>query len=116
MSDCIFCKIIAGELPAETVYQDDACIAIRDINPHAPKHLLIIPRRHLDGIAAMTAADEGLIGHLFWAATQVAAQEGIAASGYRLVINEGRDGGQAVPHLHVHLLGGTRLSFPNDNR
>lgn len=112
MADCIFCRIIAGEAPAKITYRDEEAIAFHDIHPVASVHLLIVPRKHLESINAMTEDDKPLIGHLFWVARQLAAQQGIAENGYRLIINTGRDGGQAVFHLHLHLIGGQRLRFP----
>lgn len=112
MADCIFCKIIAGEIPATVVYEDDDCVAFRDIAPQAPVHVLVIPRAHIAGIADLSPRQETLAGHLLWVATEVARQEGLADSGYRLVINQGADGGQAVDHVHVHVLGGRGMSWP----
>ncbi len=106
MSDCIFCKIIQGEIPSAKVYEDGQAYAFRDIAPAAPTHILIVPKRHIDSINAMSAEDEPLIGHLFYAARQIAAQEGVANGGYRLVINTNADAGQTVFHVHLHLLGG----------
>ncbi len=108
----IFQRILDGEIPATRVFEDDACIVIRDIAPQAPVHLLVIPRKPIVGISSVVADDEGLLGHLLVVARQVAEQEGIAAAGFRLVINDGRNGGQSVPHLHVHVLGGRALSWP----
>jgi histidine triad (HIT) family protein len=111
-SDCIFCKIIVGEIPSSQVYNDDLVTAFRDINPAAPTHVLIIPNQHIAAVNDLTADDELLIGHLFTIAKQIAAQEGIAESGYRLIMNNGPDGGQEVFHLHLHLLGGHRMRYP----
>ena len=108
--DCIFCKIVAGEIPADTIYQDERVIAFRDINPVAPTHLLIIPKKHIPSLTHLSEADSSLIGDMVNAANQLAKREGIAESGYRLVINCGEQGGQLVPHLHMHLLGGRQLS------
>ncbi len=108
--DCIFCQIIAGEVPSEIIYQDEEAIAFRDINPQAPVHLLIIPRKHIPSLAHLSEAESPLIGHMANIANQLAKREGIAESGYRLAINCGEQGGQLVPHLHMHLLGGRRLS------
>lgn len=110
--DCIFCKIVAGEIPSTQVYTDDQVTAFRDINPAAPTHVLIIPKRHIASINDLSAEDEPLVGHLFTVAKQIAIQEGIDASGYRLIINTGPDGGQVVFHLHLHLLGGQRMRHP----
>jgi histidine triad (HIT) family protein len=108
---CLFCKIIEGAIPSKAVYQDEHCYAFSDINPQAPVHLLIVPRRHLDSLAQATAADTALLGHLQWVAGELARQKGLA-KGYRVVVNTGADGGQSVEHLHVHLLGGRPLAWP----
>lgn len=108
--DCVFCQIAAGKLPSETLYQDEEVIAFRDINPLAPTHVLIIPKRHIPSLAHLTDAETPLIGHMAKVANQLAREEGVAGSGYRLVISSGEQGGQIVPHLHMHLLGGRRLS------
>jgi len=108
--DCIFCKIVAGEIPSDIIYQDEEAIAFRDIEPKAPVHLLIIPRKHIPSLADLTEAESSLVAHMVNIANQLAAKEGISASGYRLVINCGEQGGQLVPHLHMHLLGGRHLS------
>jgi histidine triad (HIT) family protein len=110
MADCIFCRIVAGEIPATRVLESDDLIAIRDIQPAAPVHVLLIPRKHIDSLEALGDGDTELAGRLLAAARDVARQEGVAESGYRVVINTGRDGGQTVPHLHVHVLGGRHLS------
>ncbi|MBK9778470.1 MAG: histidine triad nucleotide-binding protein [Anaerolineales bacterium] len=110
MSDCIFCKIINGEIPSTSVYQDEQAYAFRDIQPAAPTHILIVPRKHIDSINAMTDNDEQTIGHLFNAARQIATQEGLAENGYRLVINTNAHAGQTVFHIHLHLLGGRQLT------
>ncbi len=112
MAKTLFSKIIAGEIPAKIVYQDDELIAIQDINPQAPVHILLIPVKPLPSIAQAEAEDQALLGRLMLAAKQVAEQTGLAASGYRLVINTGSHGGQTVPHLHVHLLGGRPMTWP----
>jgi histidine triad (HIT) family protein len=107
--DCVFCKIVAGEIPADVLYQDDKVFAFRDINPVAPTHLLIIPRKHIPSLAHLTDAEMPLIGHMAKIANQLAREEGVLESGYRLVISCGKQGGQAVPHLHMHLVGGRQL-------
>jgi histidine triad (HIT) family protein len=112
MSACIFCRIAAGEIPSAIVHQDDTCVAFRDIEPRAPVHILIIPRRHIASLADLTREEVALAGHLQWIAARLAEAEGLAASGYRVVVNCGDDGGQTVPHLHVHLLGGRHLGWP----
>jgi len=111
-TDCIFCKIVAGEIPSSQIYADDLVTAFRDINPSAPTHVLIVPNRHIASVNDLKTEDEPLVGHLFMVAQQIAAQEGIDASGYRLIINSGPDGGQEVFHLHLHLLGGQRMRYP----
>ena len=108
----LFEKICAKEIPATIVHEDDRCVAFRDISPQAPVHILIVPRKALPRIGLAESADASLLGHLLLTAADVARREGVADSGYRLVINNGRDGGEAVPHLHVHLLGGRPLTWP----
>ncbi len=108
--DCVFCKIVAGEIPADILYQDEGLIAFRDINPLAPTHLLIIPRKHIPSLGHLSEAESSLIGDMVNTANQLAKREGISESGYRLAINCGKQGGQLVPHLHMHLLGGRQLS------
>ena len=108
--DCIFCKIIAGQIPSDVVYTDDKVIAFRDINPMAPVHLLIIPREHIPSLNDITEQQIALVGHMVQVAKQLAKQQGIATKGYRIVINSGPQGGQVVQHLHMHLLGGRELS------
>ena len=105
----IFAKIISGELPADIVYRDDLVTAFRDINPAAPTHILIVPNKAIPTVNDLTQADEQTAGRLLLAAAKIAAQEGIAEGGYRLIINCNQDGGQEVYHLHLHLLGGRRL-------
>lgn len=112
MSDCIFCKIIKGEIPSTHVYRDEQVTAIRDINPAAPTHILILPNRHIDSVNMLTKEDEQLIGHLFTTAKQLAAPEGIADGGYRLIMNTGADAGQTIFHIHLHLLGGAPMKHP----
>jgi histidine triad (HIT) family protein len=108
--ECIFCQIASGKIPSDTVYQDEEVIVFRDINPQAPVHLVIIPRRHIPSLAHLSEADSALIGRMVAIANQLAKGEGLSQKGYRLAINCGEEGGQAVPHLHLHLLGGRRLS------
>lgn len=110
MSDCIFCKIVKGEIPNNQVYKDEQVTAFRDLNPAAPTHILIVPNKHIDSVNFMIADDEPLIGHLFFAAKQIAAQEGLADEGFRLVVNTNAHGGQTVFHIHLHLLGGRQLT------
>ncbi|MBL8090691.1 MAG: histidine triad nucleotide-binding protein [Anaerolineales bacterium] len=109
MTDCIFCKIIAGEIPSTNVYKDEQVTAFRDINPAAPTHILIVPNKHIDSANFLIADDEALIGHLFTVAKDLAKQEGIAESGYRLMMNTNAEGGQTVFHIHLHLLGGRQM-------
>ncbi len=109
MSDCIFCKIIKGDIPSTNVYKDEHVTAFRDINPVAPTHILIVPNKHIDSVDMMIADDEPLIGHLFTVAKGLAAKEGIAEGGYRLVVNTGAESGQTVFHVHLHLLGGRQM-------
>lgn len=111
-SDCIFCRIVAGDLPAEVVGRSDDWMIFADIAPAAPTHLLAIPTRHVPGVAATVDGDPGLVGDLVGALALHARRAGIEDDGYRLVVNEGRDGAQTVPHLHVHLLAGRRLDWP----
>jgi len=107
--DCIFCRIAAGEVPSEILYQDDQVVAFPDANPKAPVHLLVVPRRHIESAAGLTDGDEPLMGHLVAVANRLARDRGVAATGYRLVVNCGPEGGQVVPHLHLHLLGGRQM-------
>ena len=107
--DCIFCRIIAGQIPADVVFQDQEFIAFRDIHPQAPKHILIVPKAHIASLTEVDSKQQNLMGRLLLVAKEVAQKENIAAKGYRVTINCGPDGGQLVPHLHLHLLGGRRL-------
>ena len=111
-SDCLFCKLLAGDIPAEIVYEDDAVLAFRDINPQAPTHVLIIPRRHVSTINDMTEDDAYDVGQLFLAAAAIAAEEGVAEQGYRVVMNCNAGAGQSVFHLHLHMLGGRQMTWP----
>jgi histidine triad (HIT) family protein len=110
--DCLFCKIVTGEIPATQVYADDLVVAIRDIAPRAPTHILLMPREHIRSAAELTEAHGPLLGRLFAVAADLARREGIADSGYRVVTNVGRWGGQTVDHLHVHLMGGRAFTWP----
>ena len=112
MTDCIFCKIIAGDIPSSNVFRDEQVTAFRDLNPAAPTHILIVPNKHIDSVNMLAEDDEPLIGHLFTTAKQIAAQEGIAKGGYRLIINTNADAGQTVFHIHLHLLGGAPMKNP----
>ena len=108
----LFEKICAKEIPATILHEDERCVAFRDISPQAPVHILIIPRKPIPRVGLAAQGDEALLGHLLLTAAQVAKSEGIAETGYRLVINNGTDGGEAVPHLHIHLLGGRQMKWP----
>ncbi len=108
--DCIFCQIVAGEIPAKILYEDEKVIAFPDINPLAPVHLLILSKKHIPSLVHLSEAESSLIGDMINAANQLAKREGVSESGYRLVINCGEQGGQGVPHLHMHILGGRQLS------
>jgi histidine triad (HIT) family protein len=110
-ADCLFCKIAAGEIPVKRVYEDDLCLCFPDIHPQAPTHLLLIPRKHIASYAHATKEDEALLGRLMAAAGDIATGQGLSG-GYRLVMNTGVDGGQSVDHIHLHLLGGRRMSWP----
>jgi histidine triad (HIT) family protein len=112
MSKTLFEKIVAREIPAAIVYEDDLALAIRDINPQAPTHILIFPKQPVPRIAEAQAGDQPLLGHLLLKAAEVADKLGLKRGGYRLVINNGADGGETVPHLHVHILGGRPLAWP----
>ena len=112
MAECLFCAIVAGDIPSTQVLQTDRVLAFRDINPQAPTHVLIIPKAHYPDVAALAAADAALLGEVIDAAQQVAAAEGVAEGGYRVVFNTGVQAGQTVPHVHGHVLGGRSLSWP----
>lgn len=107
--ECIFCRIVAGELPGDIVYQDEDFLAFRDVMPKAPTHILVIPKNHIASAAELTDGQENLAGRLIIIANKVAEKEGIANKGYRLTMNCGPEGGQVVPHLHLHLLGGRQM-------
>jgi histidine triad (HIT) family protein len=109
MEDCIFCKIINGQIPGDFVFKDDRVVAFKDIHPMAPLHVLIVPREHIASLAEITEAKAGLVAHMVAVANSLARQNGVADKGYRVVINSGSDGGQVVQHLHMHLLGGKPL-------
>jgi len=110
--DCIFCKIIAGEIPSKKVYQDERVTAFHDINPVAPVHILIVPNEHIASVNEVEPGQEALLGHLFVVARQIAEAQGIAENGYRLIVNTGPHAGQVVFHLHMHLLGGHKMRYP----
>jgi histidine triad (HIT) family protein len=110
--NCLFCKIVAGDIPGEVVHQDDSCVVIRDINPQAPTHVLVIPRDHIESLDDASQKEEGLLGHLLRVGARVANDMGHGDSGYRTVINTGAGAGQSVFHLHVHVLGGRPMNWP----
>ncbi len=110
--DCLFCRIVSGEIPAKTVYEDELCVAFRDINPQAPVHLLVIPREHIESLAEVAPKDEATLGRLMHVAAHVARDQGLTESGYRTVINTGAGAGQSVFHLHIHVLGGRAMKWP----
>ena len=112
MSNCIFCQIIAGESPSHMLYQDEQVSAFRDIHPVAPTHVLVVPNQHIASVNDLSLEDESLVGHLFTVARQLARQEGVDQTGYRLIVNTGPHAGQVVFHLHMHLIGGQRMRFP----
>jgi len=109
--ECIFCKIIAGEIPAKLLYEDQDIIAFNDISPQAPTHILVIPKKHIPGPAAMSETDQGLMGKLIRVGTDLAAEKGLE-DGFRLVMNNGEEAGQTVFHLHLHVLGGRTMNWP----
>ncbi len=112
MDDCLFCKIVAGRIPAKFIYQDDEVVAFEDIRPQAPTHVLIIPREHFDSLNEIPGPKAGLLSACLLAGRKIAADRGIASSGYRIVLNTARDSGQEVFHIHFHLLGGRRMTWP----
>ncbi len=112
MSDCLFCKIESGDIPSDTIFKNDNVIAFRDVAPQAPTHILIIPRKHISTTNDLTTEDQALVGEIMIVAKDIAKQEGLSESGYRLVFNCNQDGGQAVYHIHLHLLGGRKLGWP----
>lgn len=112
MTDCLFCGIINGKIPSDLIYEDKEMIAFKDINPQAPTHILIVPRRHIQSLSEMTEADKGLTGNLLFAARKIAQDQGISNEGYRVVVNNGQNGGQTVFHLHLHLMGGRPMAWP----
>ncbi len=112
MTDCLFCKIRDGEIPADIIYQDDDVMAFDDVNPQAPTHLLIIPKKHLSTVNDIEPTDELMMGKLFSAAKKIAAEKGISDDGYRLVINTNEQAGQTVFHIHMHFLAGRAMTWP----
>ncbi|MHB1285771.1 MAG: histidine triad nucleotide-binding protein [Leptospirales bacterium] len=113
-SSCVFCRILKGEIPSEKVYEDDSSIVVRDVNPQAPFHVLVIPREHVQDIAGALRQENGedRVGKLFNTSVRIAAEQGFGSSGFRLVVNSGTDGGQTVGHLHLHLMGGRQMTWP----
>lgn len=111
-TDCLFCKIIAGNAAAEVVYQDSRCVVIRDINPQAPTHALVIPHEHIESLDDASQKDESLLGHLLRVSARVANDHGLTDGGYRVVVNNGSGAGQSVFHLHIHVLGGREMQWP----
>ena len=109
MEDCIFCKIIKGEVPSTKVYEDDEILAFRDISPVTPVHVLVIPKKHITSLVDLKPEDEAVIGRIYTVINKIAKQEGILEKGYRVIVNCGEDGGQVVKHIHFHLLGGKKL-------
>ena len=109
--DCIFCRIISGDIPSDILYQDEQVVAFRDINPKAPVHLLLVPREHIESLAELSEDEASIMGHLVAVANRLAREAGISDKGYRLVVNSGPEGGQEVPHLHLHLLGGRQMGI-----
>ncbi len=112
MSDCIFCKLATKEIPTRAVYEDEAIFAFHDVNPQAPVHILVIPKKHYTNILDVTESDTELLGRMIQTATRIAADQGFAQNGFRVVLNCNRDGGQSVDHLHFHLLAGRRMTWP----
>jgi len=112
MADCLFCKIIAREIPASIVYEDDRIVAFNDINPQAPTHVLVLPRQHIASLGDLAEGDDAIVGEVVRRAAAIARERGIAAGGFRTVFNTNRDAGQTVFHIHLHLLGGRPMAWP----
>lgn len=112
MSDCLFCKILDGEIPCDKVFENDQVIAFRDLNPQAPTHILVIPRKHIPTVNELTSDDKNVVAEIMLAAQAIAKQEGIEESGYRLVMNCNEGAGQTVFHIHLHILGGRTMNWP----
>lgn len=110
---CLFCKIVAGEIPSKKAYEDESVYAFYDIAPQAPVHILVIPKAHIESAQTLTRDDDALLGHMLEVARQLAAETGLDRTGYRLITNVGEDAGQSVPHLHLHLIGGKTLKWDN---
>lgn len=111
MEDCLFCNIIEGKIPSTKVYEDDKALCFKDINPEAPVHVLVIPKKHISSLNELTLEDEEIIGHIFILIGKITKELGIAESGYRVVSNCNKDGGQTVPHVHFHVIGGKKLKI-----
>ncbi len=112
MTDCIFCKIVSGDIPAEVVFENDFVIAFKDLNPQAPLHVLVIPKKHISTINDLEQDDTGLVGEMFLAAKQIAADNGLSERGYRTVMNCNAEAGQTVFHIHLHVIGGRAMQWP----
>ena len=112
MADCLFCKIVKREIPASVVFEDERILAFNDINPQAPTHVLVVPKRHIESLNELAAGDDGLVGEVVRRAAAIAKDRGISAGGYRTVFNTNRDAGQTVFHIHLHLLGGRTMHWP----
>ena len=112
MEECIFCRIAKHEIPAEIVYEDEELVAFKDVNPAAPVHILVIPKRHVPAVMSVTDGDRELIGNIFLVIQRLVQEMSVAEDGFRVVVNQGRQAGQSVPHLHFHLLGGRSMSWP----
>ena len=112
MSDCLFCKIVAGEIPSNKVYEDDLCYAFYDINPQAPTHFLVVPKTHIQSVSAVTEENAHIVGHIFAVIARLSKELGFAEAGYRVVSNIGEAGQQTVPHLHFHVLAGRDMTWP----
>lgn len=112
MDDCLFCRIAAGKIPSNKAYEDDQVLAFYDIAPQAPVHVLVVPKKHISGVNDLSAEDAALLGHVFLVIQKLVRELKIDESGYRVVVNSGRDGQQSVPHLHFHVLGGRSLAWP----
>jgi histidine triad (HIT) family protein len=112
MADCLFCRIIKREIPASIVYEDDRILAFNDINPQAPTHVLVVPKRHIESLNDLVAGDDAIVGEVVRRAAAIAKDRGVSAGGYRAVFNTNRDAGQTVFHIHLHLLGGRRMAWP----
>ena len=112
MTDCIFCKIAAGQIPSTKIYEDDDLLAFNDINPQAPTHVLLIPKRHIPSLNDLSEGDDAIVGEMVRRAAAIAAERGVSAGGFRTVFNTNRDAGQTVFHIHLHLVGGRSLAWP----